>query len=52
MIDFAGQSVIVTGAGRGLANLDKVSATEPFAVPGSIFEEVFGVCDRLGVKVF
>lgn len=35
-----------------VANLDKVSATEPFVVPGSIFEEVFGVCDRLGVKVF
>jgi len=35
-----------------VANLDKVSATKPFAVPESIFEEVFGVCDRLGVKVF
>jgi hypothetical protein len=29
-----------------------VSATEPFTVPGSIFEEVFAVCDRLGVDVF
>lgn len=35
-----------------VANLDKVSATEPFAVPGSIFEEVFAVCDRLGVNAF
>jgi NAD(P)-dependent dehydrogenase (short-subunit alcohol dehydrogenase family) len=35
-----------------VAHLDEVGATEPFAVPGSIFEEVFGVCDRLGVKVF
>jgi len=29
-----------------------VSATEPFTVPGSIFEEVFAVCERLGVTVF
>ncbi|MGX9673302.1 SDR family NAD(P)-dependent oxidoreductase [Mycobacterium sp. HM-7] len=35
-----------------VAHLDEISATEPFAVPESIFEEVFGVCDRLGVKVF
>jgi NAD(P)-dependent dehydrogenase (short-subunit alcohol dehydrogenase family) len=32
------------------AHLDEVSATEPFTVPGSIFEEVFAVCDRLGVS--
>jgi NAD(P)-dependent dehydrogenase (short-subunit alcohol dehydrogenase family) len=31
------------------AHLDEVSATEPFTVPLSIFEEVFGICDRLGV---
>jgi NAD(P)-dependent dehydrogenase (short-subunit alcohol dehydrogenase family) len=31
------------------AHLAEVSATEPFTVPGSIFEEVFAVCDRLGV---
>ena len=31
------------------AHLDEVSATEPFTVPGSIFEEVFAVCERLGV---
>jgi NAD(P)-dependent dehydrogenase (short-subunit alcohol dehydrogenase family) len=34
------------------AHLSEVSATEPFTVPGSIFEEVFAVCERLGVKVF
>ncbi|AGZ54088.1 hypothetical protein A4G30_07000 [Mycobacterium kansasii] len=27
----------------------EVSATEPFTAPGSIFEEVFSVCARLGV---
>ncbi|OBJ48688.1 SDR family NAD(P)-dependent oxidoreductase [Mycobacterium sp. 1423905.2] len=31
------------------ARLSEVSATEPFTVPGSIFEEVFGVCAQLGV---
>jgi hypothetical protein len=31
------------------AHLSEVSATEPFIVPESIFEEVFAVCDRLGV---
>ncbi|BBY07610.1 SDR family NAD(P)-dependent oxidoreductase [Mycobacterium noviomagense] len=30
-------------------HLAEVSATEPFTVPGSIFEEVFGVCERLGI---
>lgn len=34
------------------AHLSEVSSTEPFTVPGSIFEEVFAVCDRLGVNVF
>jgi NAD(P)-dependent dehydrogenase (short-subunit alcohol dehydrogenase family) len=34
------------------AHLSDVSATEPFTVPGSIFEEVFAVCERLGVNVF
>jgi NAD(P)-dependent dehydrogenase (short-subunit alcohol dehydrogenase family) len=34
------------------AHLSEVSATEPFTVPGSIFEEVFALCDRLGVDVF
>jgi len=33
-------------------HLSEVSATEPFTVPGSIFEEVFAVCDRLGVTAF
>jgi hypothetical protein len=27
-----------------------VTATEPFTVPGSIFEEVFAICERLGVN--
>ena len=31
------------------AHLSEVSATEPFTVPSSIFEEVFGVCAQLGV---
>lgn len=31
------------------AHLAAVAGTEPFTVPGSIFEEVFAVCDRLGV---
>ena len=31
------------------AQLAQVSATEPFTVPASIFDEVFEVCDRLGV---
>jgi NAD(P)-dependent dehydrogenase (short-subunit alcohol dehydrogenase family) len=34
------------------AHLSEVSATEPFTVPGSIFEEVFAVCERLGVNAF
>lgn len=33
------------------ARLAQVSATEPFTVPGSIFDEVFGVCDRLGIAM-
>ena len=31
------------------AHLATVSATEPFTVPTSIFDEVIGVCDRLGI---
>ncbi len=31
------------------AHLTDVSATEPFTVPMSIFDEVFGICDRLGI---
>jgi hypothetical protein len=27
----------------------EVSATEPFTVPTSIFDEVAAVCDRLGI---
>jgi NAD(P)-dependent dehydrogenase (short-subunit alcohol dehydrogenase family) len=32
-----------------LAHLTEISATEPYSVPGSIFDEVFGVCERLGI---
>lgn len=32
-----------------VAHLSEISATEPFTVPGSIFDEVFGICQRLGV---
>jgi NAD(P)-dependent dehydrogenase (short-subunit alcohol dehydrogenase family) len=31
------------------AHLPEISATEPFTVPGSIFDEVFGICQRLGI---
>jgi NAD(P)-dependent dehydrogenase (short-subunit alcohol dehydrogenase family) len=31
------------------AHLTDVSATEPFTVPLSIFDEVLGVCERLGI---
>lgn len=31
------------------AHLATVSATEPFTVPMSIFDEVLGICDRLGI---
>jgi len=31
------------------ANLAEIAATEPFTVPGSIYEEVFAVTERLGV---
>jgi hypothetical protein len=31
------------------ATLDEISATEPFTVPTSIFDEVAGVCTRLGI---
>jgi NAD(P)-dependent dehydrogenase (short-subunit alcohol dehydrogenase family) len=30
-------------------NFGELCATEPFIVPGSIFDEVFAVCDRLGI---
>ena len=32
------------------AHLAEVSATEPFSVPGSIFDEVVSVCARLGIS--
>jgi NAD(P)-dependent dehydrogenase (short-subunit alcohol dehydrogenase family) len=33
------------------AHLHDVSATEPFSVPASIFDEILGICDRLGITV-
>ena len=33
-----------------LAHLTDISATEPYSVPRSIFDEVFGICERLGIK--
>jgi NAD(P)-dependent dehydrogenase (short-subunit alcohol dehydrogenase family) len=30
-------------------HVDQISATEPFSVPGSIYEEVFAVTERLGI---
>jgi NAD(P)-dependent dehydrogenase (short-subunit alcohol dehydrogenase family) len=32
------------------AHLDEVSAIEPFSVPASIFDEVAGICTRLGIR--
>lgn len=31
------------------AHLDQIAATDPYTVPGSIFDEVFKVCDQLGI---
>jgi NAD(P)-dependent dehydrogenase (short-subunit alcohol dehydrogenase family) len=31
------------------AHLAEVSATDPFAIPSSIFDEVLGMCSRLGI---
>ena len=33
-----------------VAHLSEVTATDPYTVPGSIFEEVFAICERLGVN--
>lgn len=32
------------------AYLAEVSATEPFSIPTSIFDEVLGICSRLGIS--
>jgi NAD(P)-dependent dehydrogenase (short-subunit alcohol dehydrogenase family) len=32
-----------------VAHLTELSATNPYSVPASIFEEVFGICERLGI---
>src|SRR5262249_62422721 len=31
------------------SHVDEISATEPFTVPSSIFDEVADVCERLGI---
>jgi NAD(P)-dependent dehydrogenase (short-subunit alcohol dehydrogenase family) len=31
------------------AHLAEISATEPFTVPGSIYDEIAGICTRLGI---
>jgi hypothetical protein len=31
------------------AHIDEVSATTPFTVPASIFDEVLGICERLSI---
>ena len=33
-----------------VAHLAEVSATESFTIPGSIFDEIFGICSRLGIS--
>jgi hypothetical protein len=33
------------------AHLDEVSATEPFTVPSSIFDEVAETCTMLGIEL-
>lgn len=30
--------------------MEQIAALEPYTVPGSIYEEVFGVCQRLGIS--
>ena len=30
-------------------HLDRVAAAEPYTIPTSIFDEVFRVCDQLGI---
>jgi Enoyl-(Acyl carrier protein) reductase len=32
-----------------VAHLTEISSTDPYSVPASIFEEVFGICERLGI---
>jgi NAD(P)-dependent dehydrogenase (short-subunit alcohol dehydrogenase family) len=31
------------------ARVEKIAASDPYTIPGSIFDEVFEVCDRLGI---
>jgi hypothetical protein len=55
-IDFHDQVAVTETVGEPnaddiAAHLSEVSSTEPFTVPESIFEEVFGVCAQRGVGV-
>jgi NAD(P)-dependent dehydrogenase (short-subunit alcohol dehydrogenase family) len=36
-------------ADDGAAHLGEVSATEPFSIPSSIFDEIIEICSRLGI---
>ena len=38
------------GAEDVAAEIERISATEPFSVPTSIVDEVLGVCPRLGIS--
>jgi NAD(P)-dependent dehydrogenase (short-subunit alcohol dehydrogenase family) len=31
------------------AHLEEVAASDPYTIPGSIFDEIFGVCEQLGI---
>jgi hypothetical protein len=45
-----GRSRAITEPAEDIAaHVREISATEPFIVPTSIFDEVAGVCTRLGI---
>jgi len=43
------ESVASPAAEDVAAHLAEISATEPFTVPGSIYDEIAGICTRLGI---